>query len=167
MTERVRTTISLDPEVLDVFRRMAEASNTSVSRCMGDWLTDTADAARVIALQVEEAKRAPLAVLRDMKAVMAGITSQVSGQALARSGREDGRLAGGLGGVSLGNNTKSQAAIAQVNQPQTRMDRRFERFPERRESAAGAAVPPSSNTGVLVPPGPPSPIRPSNKKVGK
>ena len=89
MNERVRTTISLDPEVLDVFRRMADASNTSVSRCMGDWLTDTADAARVIALQVEEARRAPLAVLRDMKAVMAGITAQVSGQAPARSGSED------------------------------------------------------------------------------
>src|SRR5471032_3049004 len=77
MSDRIRTTISLSPEALEIFKRMADAGNMSVSRCMGDWLTDTADAAEMITLKMEEAKRAPMRVVREMRAMVAGLASSV------------------------------------------------------------------------------------------
>lgn len=77
MSERIRTTISLPPEALEVFKRMADAGNMSVSRCMGDWLTDTAEAAEMITLKMEEAKRAPMKVMREMRAMVAGLGASV------------------------------------------------------------------------------------------
>lgn len=77
MTERIRTTISLTPEAYEVFKRMAEAANMSVSRAMGDWLTDTADAAMMITAKMEEAKSAPVRVMRELQAMVAGMTKEV------------------------------------------------------------------------------------------
>lgn len=140
MTERIRTTISLSPEVLEIFKRMADAGNMSVSRCMGDWLTDTADAAQMITLKMEEAKKAPMRVVREMRGLLAGLTDTVneaeeSVRKARREAREDG-------------------AAAPSNGP---------------TAASSDAEPPSSNTGVLVPPSPPkSPRvkrRPANWKV--
>ncbi len=77
MTDRIRTTISLKPEVLEVFRRMAEAGNMSVSRAMGEWLDDTADAAQMIVLKMEEAKKAPMRVMKELQSMVAEMSSQV------------------------------------------------------------------------------------------
>jgi len=77
MTDRIRTTISIKPEVLEVFRRMAEAGNMSVSRAMGEWLDDTSDAAQMIVLKMEEAKKAPMRVMRELQAMVAGMSDQV------------------------------------------------------------------------------------------
>lgn len=116
--DRVRTTISLSPEALAIFKRMADAANMSVSRCMGDWLVDTADAAEMLTLKMEEAKRAPLQVMREMRAMVAGMGLTVDDmEQEVRRSRAEGRASGTVRG-------------------------------------AGAAVPPSSNTGVLVPPTP-------------
>jgi hypothetical protein len=68
---RIRTTISVTPEALAVFKRMGEAANTSTSKIMGDWLADTADAAEMIVLKMEEAKKAPLKVMRELQAMVA------------------------------------------------------------------------------------------------
>ena len=130
-TERIRTTISLDPEALEIFKRMAEAGNMSVSRCMGDWLTDTADAAQMITLKMEEAKVAPMRVLREMRALVAGMDGVVDdAEREVRGRRAEGRASG---------------------------------------TGRGGAVPnpPSSNTGVLVPPVPPSPTPQRSQFVGK
>lgn len=77
MTERIRTTISLTPEAYEVFKRMAEAANMSVSRAMGDWLTDTADAAMMVTAKMEEAKSAPVRVMRELQAMVAGMKTEV------------------------------------------------------------------------------------------
>lgn len=134
-TERIRTTISLEPEALEIFKRMAEAGNMSVSRCMGDWLTDTADAAQMITLKMEEARKAPLRVMREMQAMVAGMAKEVDG--IADTVRE------------------------------VRRQERGVHHAQRGVRADAAAVPPSSNTGVLVPPVPPSPLPKSSKSVGK
>ena len=76
-TERIRTTISIAPEAYEIFKRMAMASNTSVSRAMGDWLTDTADAATMITLKMEEAKSAPARVMRELQAMVSGMALEV------------------------------------------------------------------------------------------
>lgn len=77
MSERIRTTISVDPEVYEIFKRMATAANQSVSRTMGDWLTDTADAATMITTKMEEAKSAPVRVMRELQAMVAGMGKEV------------------------------------------------------------------------------------------
>ena len=78
MTKRVRTTITVSPETLEVFKRMAAAGNMSMSSCIGDWLDETAEGAQLIALKMEEAKRAPMRVLNEMKAVIAGMNDMVN-----------------------------------------------------------------------------------------
>lgn len=45
----------------------------SVSRCMGDWLVDTSEAAEMLTLKMEEAKRAPLRVMRELRSMVAGM----------------------------------------------------------------------------------------------
>jgi predicted CopG family antitoxin len=77
MTDRIRTTISISPEVYEIFKRMAQASNSSVSRIMGDWLDDTADAANLITLKMEEAKQAPMKVMNELKAMVVEMSQQV------------------------------------------------------------------------------------------
>ncbi len=130
MTERIRTTISLTPEALEIFKRMADAGNMSVSRCMGDWLADTAEAAEVITLKMEEAKRAPLRVMNEMRALVAGLADSVD------------------------------QAGDQVRE-QLRKDREggAQATPSGPSAASSAGEPPSSNTGVLVPPSPSKPKR--------
>jgi hypothetical protein len=90
--DRIRTTISLDPEVHAIFVTMAEASGTSVSRCMGDWLADTAEGAQFVASKMQEARRAPKTVMREMQAMSAGLHDLISSE--VGQGRRKG--AGGL-----------------------------------------------------------------------
>ena len=71
--ERIRTTISVDKEVHQVFVRMAEASGMSVSRCMGEWLADTVDGAQFVALKMEEARKSPKLVMREMHSMALGM----------------------------------------------------------------------------------------------
>jgi hypothetical protein len=65
-TERIRTTISLSPEVHEIFKRMAESAGLSVSRCMGDWLKDTADGAQLVAMKMHEARNSSLDAMRQV-----------------------------------------------------------------------------------------------------
>jgi hypothetical protein len=116
MSDRIRTTISLSPEAYEVFKRMADAGNLSVSRCMGDWLADTKDAAAMITLKMEDAKKAPMLVVKEMRAMVAGMVL-TAGDADAQA-RETRRMQGA----------------------------------QQRAAGASPAPPPSSNTGVLVPP---------------
>lgn len=72
MTDRIRTTISLPQDVHEVFKQMADASGMSVSRCMGDWLSDTADGARHVAMQLQQAKEATKAGIRELHSSLIG-----------------------------------------------------------------------------------------------
>jgi hypothetical protein len=89
---------------------MAEAGNMSVSRCMGDWLSDTSDAALMITIKMEDAKSAPMKVLRDMQEILLGLgetviqkgLSEEYPQARERTARPTGRterLSGAAGTV--------------------------------------------------------------------
>jgi hypothetical protein len=81
--DRIRTTISLDPQVHAIFVTMAEASGTSVSRCMGDWLADTAEGAQFVASKMLEARRAPKTVMREMQAMSRGLVAEIDEQVQA------------------------------------------------------------------------------------
>jgi hypothetical protein len=58
-TDRVRFTISCDSEVYEAFAGLAEASGVSLSRCIGDWLRDTAEAAQITTIKVNEVRKSP------------------------------------------------------------------------------------------------------------
>jgi hypothetical protein len=61
----------MEPEAYEVFRRMAESAGVSVSRCMGDWLADTADAAQLATNKLVEIRRSPERVAHDYLALQA------------------------------------------------------------------------------------------------
>ncbi len=73
MAERVRATVSVDDEVLKVYRTMAMAAGISLSRCLGEWLADTLDGAQFVAKKMQEAKRAPMTVMREMRSMASGL----------------------------------------------------------------------------------------------
>lgn len=96
MTDRIRLTITVTPDVHQVFTTMAEAAGTSLGRAMGDWLADTSEAAQLIASKMAEAKQAPKTVLREMQAMLLGAQQEIHDLQVAA--RKSGR--GGLSGVA-------------------------------------------------------------------
>lgn len=76
--DRIRLTITVTPEVHEVFSRMAEAGGTSLGRCMGDWLADTLDGAQFVAKKMQEARKAPRQVMREMQAMARGLGEAVN-----------------------------------------------------------------------------------------
>lgn len=136
MAERIRTTISLDPQVHAIFVKMAEAGGVSVSRCMGDWLADTADGAQFVAQKMQEARKAPKQVMREFQAFALGLHDTIT--------EEIGR-GGGQGDAA---------------EPRTVPDTPNAFFDEVVRKAKGLPVPkapPSSNTGGKSPKkGPPT-----------
>ena len=69
--DRIRTTISLDPEVYEVFRQMAETAGVSVSRCMGDWLADTVEVAQLATQKLVSIRRSPERAMAEFTAAVA------------------------------------------------------------------------------------------------
>jgi hypothetical protein len=79
MTERIRLTISVTPEVHEVFSRMAELSGGSLGKTMGDWLGDTIEGAQFVALKMQEARKAPMTVMREFQAYARGASHEIDG----------------------------------------------------------------------------------------
>lgn len=77
-TERMRTTITVSPEVHEIFSRMAEAGGMSLARCIGDWLEDTSEGAALIAQKMQEARRAPRVVMREIHAMALGLVDEAA-----------------------------------------------------------------------------------------
>lgn len=72
----IRLTITVSEEVHEVFRRMAKAGGMSLSRCMGEWLADTVDAAAFTAQKMEEARAAPRLVARELHSYALGLADE-------------------------------------------------------------------------------------------
>jgi hypothetical protein len=81
MSERIRLTITVTPEVHEVFSRMSNAAGISLGKCMGDWLGDTMDGAQFVAQKMEEARKAPRVVMREMQVFAGGLVDQVNATA--------------------------------------------------------------------------------------
>lgn len=78
MTDRIRTTISVPQDVYEVFKQMADASGTSVSRCMGDWLADTAEGAQHVSMQLQRAREVSKIGIKELHAALKGDFMQVA-----------------------------------------------------------------------------------------
>ncbi len=92
MADRIRLTITVTPEVHAVFSRMAETAGLSLGKCMGDWLEDTMEGAQFVAQKMDDAKRAPKVVMRELQALSKGFSEEVD--SLAKQIRQ-GRPADG------------------------------------------------------------------------
>jgi len=92
-SDRIRLTISVTPEVHAIFKRMAEAAGVSLGKCMGDWLADTSEGAQFVAQKMEDARKAPRVVMREMQAFARGLVGEVDATAevLRRTGSADAR----------------------------------------------------------------------------
>lgn len=95
MDTRIRTTISLPQDVYEIFKKMADVSGMSVSRCMGDWLRDTSDGAQLVSMKMQQVKQGSTDAIRDIHKVMeqgGDILDFIStiNQEAARSGRARG-----------------------------------------------------------------------------
>jgi hypothetical protein len=75
--DRIRTTISIDPDVFEVFKSLASAGGTSVSRAMGDWLADTVEGAQFITNKLITARQAPMLAMRELQGFGLGLSSEV------------------------------------------------------------------------------------------
>jgi hypothetical protein len=71
MTERTRFTISVEPEVYEAFADLAHSSGVSLSRCIGDWLRDTAEAAQMTTIRVNEVRKSHQDIHREYVASQA------------------------------------------------------------------------------------------------
>jgi len=58
-TKSVRFSVPVTPEVQATFQRLAEASGRSMAASLGQWLTDTKDAAELMAVNLERLREAP------------------------------------------------------------------------------------------------------------
>ena len=76
--DRIRTTISIEPHVHEIFKEMAAAAGTSVSRIMGEWLSDTAEGAQFITAKMQQARRSPMLAMRELQAGALGINDEVA-----------------------------------------------------------------------------------------
>ena len=102
----VRVTVPVSPEVLGIFQRLAKAGSMSTGRAMGEWLTDTVEAAELMASTMERARAAPKIVTAEIHAMLLGMTDQtkelmdkfakLKGASLAESGKRSAPLPGGL-----------------------------------------------------------------------
>jgi hypothetical protein len=88
-TQNIRTTITITPEVHSTFQRLSKATGMSMSKALGEWLSDTLEAAEFMAEKVEQARAAPGIVMREMHAYALGLADE-TGSLLERV-REKGR----------------------------------------------------------------------------
>ena len=72
----IRLTIPVSPEVHDAFSRIAKAGSMSTGRAMGEWLSDTLDAASYLADTMEKARAAPRQVAQQLHAYALGLSDE-------------------------------------------------------------------------------------------
>ena len=76
--ERIRLTITVSQEVHETFKRLSAASGMSIGRSMGEWLSDTLDAATFMAHKMEEARAAPRKVAQELHQYALGLTDMTA-----------------------------------------------------------------------------------------
>jgi hypothetical protein len=101
------------PEVHDTFLLLAEASGTSISRAMGDWLDDTREGAAFLTETVRKAREAPREAARELHAYALGLTD-MTGEILEEI-RQKSRTGDGRGDAKRGTAGRRAAATPPSN----------------------------------------------------
>ena len=72
MSEVIRTTVPVRPEVHAAFKRLADVQGVSLGRAIGDWLSDTFEAAEMVTAKMQKAKTDPVRVIRELQLLAEG-----------------------------------------------------------------------------------------------
>lgn len=75
-TPKIRLTITVTPEVHDVYKRLADSTGTSLGKTMGEWLESTIEGAEFMAGKMEQARAAPGMVMREIHAYAMGVADE-------------------------------------------------------------------------------------------
>lgn len=120
-----RVSVPVTPELLATFERMGKATNQGTGSAIAEWLTDTHEAAELMAAMLERARQSPKQVMREMHAYALGLADETG--ELIRNASSKGRVdrAGAIEAAAAG-------TVAAVR-------------------AARVPSPPSCNTGGKVP----------------
>lgn len=109
MQEQARVTVALSPKTVAIYKRMAKAGGLSFSKCVSEWLTDTADAAEFVSGKMQEARKAPAMVMNEMLGIVSGLKGEILDVkhkvAEAKSAASDRRAAGRFGPMPPSSNT--------------------------------------------------------------
>lgn len=65
-TDRIRTTVSIPADAYEVFVNMAKTQRVSIGRCIGDWLSDTAEGAQFVTHKMAQMRRAPSESMKEL-----------------------------------------------------------------------------------------------------
>jgi hypothetical protein len=71
-----RVSVPVASDVLEIFERLAKAGNMSTGRAIAEWLSDTVEAAELMASTMERARAAPKLVTAELHAMMLGMADQ-------------------------------------------------------------------------------------------
>lgn len=129
-----RVSVPISGETLEVFKRLAKASNQSTGTAIAEWLRDTVEAAELMAATMERARAAPKVVTAELHAMMLGMADQTK-ELQDRFAKYKGALADGPKGSDSA--TASEARRGGAT---------FGEFVD----GLKPAIPPSCNTGGKV-----------------
>ena len=79
VSENIRTTVPVKPEVHAAFKRLADVQGVSLGRAIGDWLSDTFEAAEMVTAKMQKAKSDPVRVIRELQLLAEGSIDTASG----------------------------------------------------------------------------------------
>lgn len=79
MSEIIRTTVPVKPEVHAAFKRLADVQGVSLGRAIGDWLSDTFEAAEMVTAKMQKAKTDPVRVIRELQLLAEGSIETAGG----------------------------------------------------------------------------------------
>lgn len=75
-TKPPRVSVPISGDVLAIFERLAKAGNMSTGKAIAEWLSDTVEAAELMASTMERARAAPKLVTAELHAMMLGMADQ-------------------------------------------------------------------------------------------
>lgn len=139
-TNKPRITITLEPEVYDLFKRLSEAQGRPMGRIISELLTEVSPPLRRTLSLLMAAKEAPKKVLLDMVANFEAAEQDVKGMFGESMGQLDTLLADLQRGLTAGNSGS---------------------LPTKEEACGTPPEPPSCNTGATT--GTPTPQKPKSR----
>lgn len=72
----VRVSVPVTAQVHEVYSRLAASTSTSLGKTMGEWLESTLEGAEFMAGKMEQAKKAPQRVMREIHAYALGVSDE-------------------------------------------------------------------------------------------
>jgi hypothetical protein len=90
-TKPPRVSVPVTPEVLEVFQKLAKASNQSTGGAIAQWLADTVEGAEYMANLVTKARETPKIVSQELHAYALGLADETGAliKRIAKKGETD------------------------------------------------------------------------------